>query len=271
MKIFMAFPGGKHKVLTMSYDDGKTQDLKLVKIFNDNGIRGTFHLNSGLVNDGVRLPMDAWVDLYKGHEIACHTYSHPTYARCPREEIISEILMDRTCIENVLKKPVHGLSYPNGSYDNDIISMLPSLGIKYSRTTKSTRSFSIPENFLAWHPTCHHNDEKLFELGQEFIKLNKTQYFYLFYVWGHSYEFERDNNWDRITEFCKMMGNHDDIWYATNIEIVECFENFKRLDFTADLSYATNPTLSDVYIIINSKHTVCIPSGQTVCLKKYDN
>ena len=34
MKIFMAFPGGKHKVLTMSYDDGKTQDLKLVKIFS---------------------------------------------------------------------------------------------------------------------------------------------------------------------------------------------------------------------------------------------
>ena len=46
--IYICFPGGKHKVLTMSYDDGKIDDYRLVSIFNKNGIKGTFHLNSQL-------------------------------------------------------------------------------------------------------------------------------------------------------------------------------------------------------------------------------
>ena len=47
-KIYKAFPGGKHKVLTFSYDDGKLEDRRLVEIFNKNGLRGTFNLNTGI-------------------------------------------------------------------------------------------------------------------------------------------------------------------------------------------------------------------------------
>ena len=50
--IYTCFPGGKHKVLTMSYDDGQIHDRRLIEIFNKYGIKGTFHLNSGLM--GVR-------------------------------------------------------------------------------------------------------------------------------------------------------------------------------------------------------------------------
>ena len=46
--IYICFPEGKHKVLTMSYDDGKLADRRLVSIFNHYGIKGTFHLNSGM-------------------------------------------------------------------------------------------------------------------------------------------------------------------------------------------------------------------------------
>ena len=41
--IYICFPEGKHKVLTMSYDDGKLADRRLVSIFNHYGIKGTFH------------------------------------------------------------------------------------------------------------------------------------------------------------------------------------------------------------------------------------
>ena len=40
--IYTCFPQGKHKVLTMSYDDGKIFDRKLIEIFNKYGIKGTF-------------------------------------------------------------------------------------------------------------------------------------------------------------------------------------------------------------------------------------
>lgn len=45
------FPGGKAKALTMSYDDGKVQDRRLIDIFNKYGIKGTFNLNYGQVGE----------------------------------------------------------------------------------------------------------------------------------------------------------------------------------------------------------------------------
>jgi len=40
----------------------------------------------------------------------------------------------------------------------------------------------------------------------------------LFYVWGHSYEFDIDNSWDKFEEFLKMVAHRSDIRYATNAE-----------------------------------------------------
>ncbi|MGL5434923.1 MAG: hypothetical protein ACRDBO_05900 [Lachnospiraceae bacterium] len=49
--IYTCFPNGKHKVLTMSCDDGRMEDYHLLDIFNKNGIKGTFHLNSGVIRE----------------------------------------------------------------------------------------------------------------------------------------------------------------------------------------------------------------------------
>ena len=54
-KVYQCYPGGKFKALTMSYDDGRTFDRRLVDIFNRHGIKGTFHLNSGLFGDDKRI------------------------------------------------------------------------------------------------------------------------------------------------------------------------------------------------------------------------
>lgn len=43
------------------------------------------------------------------------------------------------------------------------------------------------------------------------------------YVWGHSYEFDNHDNWDVIEKFCAYMGNRNDIWYATNLEIARLY------------------------------------------------
>ena len=63
--------------------------------------------------------------------------------------------------------------------------------------------------------TCHHKDEKLFELAERFIA-EKSDEKQIFYIWGHSYEFDVDNNWDRIEKLCKMLSEHSDIIPVTN-------------------------------------------------------
>lgn len=82
MKTYNCFPGGKFKALTMSYDDGVIDDERLVNIFNKYGIKGTFNINSGL-SSSKKLPKERLKELYKGHEIATHCYTHPTLTRCP--------------------------------------------------------------------------------------------------------------------------------------------------------------------------------------------
>ena len=55
--IYICFPGGKFKALTMSYDDGREADKRLIKLFNKHGIKGTFHLNAGLIDIDNQVPM----------------------------------------------------------------------------------------------------------------------------------------------------------------------------------------------------------------------
>ena len=122
--VYTCFPGGKFKCLTMSYDDGKLADRRLVEIFNRHGIRGTFHLNSGRMDsDPARIPSSEYPTLYAGHEVACHTVTHPTIARCPVPSVVTQVMEDRAALEKVMGYPVQGLSYPNGSHSEDIRRM----------------------------------------------------------------------------------------------------------------------------------------------------
>ena len=263
-KIYCCFPGGKHKALTMSYDDGRVQDRRLVRIFNEYGIRGTFHLNSGKLGEENRVSPEEINGLYRGHEIACHTVTHPTVARCPLPEVIREVLNDRQALEKITGTPVRGMSYPNGSYSREIVGLLPACGIRYSRITGNSEAFTLPQDPYRWQATCHHN-HRLTELGDQFLALHKKQCLYLMYVWGHSYEFDDRDNWDLMEDFCRKMGGKDDIWYCTNIEFMDCLDGFARLQFTADNGCVHNPNAGDCWIAVNDM-PVRIPGGQTVRL-----
>ena len=269
-KVYCCYPGGKHKALTMSYDDGKIPDRRLVEIFNRYGIRGTFHLNSGVLLTENRIHPEEIPGLYRGHEIACHTVTHPTIARCPLPEIAAEVLEDRKALEAIAGYPVRGLSYPNGSVSREIEALLPACGIRYSRVVGNSESFALPENPYRWMATCHHN-HRLMELGEEFLNLHKKQYLYLMYVWGHSYEFEDKGNWDLMESFCRMMSGKDDIWYCTNIEFMDCMDDYARLQFAADNSFVYNPNARDVWISVNDDRIIRIPAGETVRLQHLPN
>ena len=264
-KVYCCYPGGKHKALTMSYDDGKVQDRRLIEIFNRYGIRGTFHLNSGLFDRDERIDPAEIPTLYAGHEVACHTVTHPTIARCPLPEVAQEVINDRVFLEKYAGYPVRGLSYPNGSLSKEIEALLPACGIRYSRVVGSSDSFALPENPYRWQATCHHN-HNLLALGEQFLGLFKKQYLYLMYVWGHSYEFDDKGNWDLIEGFCRMMGGKEDIWYCTNIQFVDCMDDLNRLQFAADNSFVYNPSARDCYISVNDRPAVCVPAGQQINL-----
>ena len=260
----MTFPHGKHKVLTMSYDDGRTADRRLVRMFNEYQIKGTFHINSGLLDTGDHISSRELKDLYQGHEVSAHTFTHPTIARSPREEILAEIMDDRRHLERLVGYCVRGLSYPNGSFNRKIKEMLPYLGIEYARTVHSTGNFSMPDDFFEWNPTCHHT-HKLMELAESFASLHKKQYVYMMYVWGHSYEFDSDNSWGTMESFCKLISNREEIWYATNVEIADYLNAFSSLRFSASSDFVYNPSVISVWLTVEGRN-VEVKGGATVQL-----
>ena len=256
MKIRLnCFPKGKQKALTMSYDDGVRQDKRLIEIFNKYGIKGSFHLNSGLADgseDFNRIPISEFAEVYKGHEISTHSLTHPKLEMLPTEELIHEILEDRKKLEEVSKYPVRGMSYPFGSYNEKVLDVLKNLGIEYCRTVKTQGYFALPEKFLEWEATCHHNGD-LINAGNRFLEEANCENSSLMYVWGHSYEFDNDNNWELIEEFCKLIGNREDVWYATNIQIVDYINAMRNLRFSTTREMVFNPSAQSVWISANGK------------------
>ena len=278
--ITMRFPGGLAKALTFSYDDGVMEDHRLINIMKRYGLRGTFNISSALYREegyytenskktGRHMSVEKATALYgqDGIEPALHALTHPFLNYLSSPQIAYEIAKDRENLEKQFGQLVRGMAYPNNSYNDDVIRVLEDCGIVYARTTDSTHSFDIPTNWLRLDPTCHHNDPSLPELTKKFLTEAPKYYRqpWLFYVWGHAYEFANDNNWEMIEAFAKEVSGKDDIWYATNIEIYEYVENFKHLVFTMDQTRVQNPTAQELWFLMDNR-SYCVPAGKTVVL-----
>lgn len=268
MILYQLFPNGKKFALTFSYDDGRTHDRRLVKILNRHGLKGTFHLNSAKFGvDGRYVTADEVPSLYKGHEISCHTAHHYMPVQLPLPALFEECITDRQALESLAGYPVTGMSYPFGNYDDSVISTMQSAGIVYSRTTQAHHSFKLPTDFMTWHPTCHHRD--CVADGEKFLNLIKANKHYtglsLFYVWGHSYEFDDNQNWELIEGFAERMGGREEIWYATNMEIYRYLTALKQLVISASGKQLYNPTATTLWVMADGK-PISICAGETVSL-----
>ena len=257
--VFNRFPGGVNRCLTMSYDDGRVYDEKLIDIFNKNGIKGTFHLNSANSGREGFFTFDSIKDIYKGHEVSCHMFTHPWPTSIPDTAKLVEIYEDRKALEIACGYPVRGMSYPYGNFNDATVEIIKNTGIEYSRTTHSTHDFLMPDDFLRWNPTCHHT--KVEDKIEPFLANDYDGK--LLYVWGHSYEFPGSNNWNLIEDFCEKVGGRDDIWYATNIEIVDYVNATKALKISLNLDSFYNPSAISVWITVDGQ-ILEIPAGATV-------
>lgn len=240
------YPGGRSKALTLSYDDGQIYDRRLVEILNKAGIKATFHLNSGNLDKEGFVARAELPALYKSHEIACHGVTHRHPLQMTREEWAAEIWADRLALEQAGGCIVHGMSYAFGEYNADLAAALRAFGIRYSRTVESTGRFTLPRDFLRWQPTCHHND-RLEQRTQAFLNTPGHEKMPLFYLWGHSFEFQRENTWDRIEAFAARIGGDPDIWYATNGQVCEYLTAVRGLCRSADGKRLYNPSAQTVW------------------------
>lgn len=256
------FPSGVNKALTMSYDDGQEYDIRLAELFRQYGIKGTFHLNSGRLGEDGFIKKEQISIVYKGHEVSVHGVNHAAMTQINDISLLNEIANDKKELEQLCGYIVRGMSYPYGAYNSHVIEMAKHCGMEYSRTVYTTNEFFIPDDFMQWHPTAHHDNPNLRNLWEQFLQPNWSSLL-LFYVWGHSFEFERNNNWNQIEEFCKIASGKEEVWYATNIEIKEYMMALRNLVYSTEEDIIYNPSAQEVWICAE-KNPICILAGQTI-------
>ena len=268
MLVFNRFKDGKNAAITMSYDDGLASDKRLVDIFNKYGFKGTFHLNNRYDSEDAPISADEAKKLYEEHEISCHGELHVNPLSVSPANLVTEYMNNRKCLEEIAGYPMRGCSYAYGGYNASVIETLKSCGMEYARTTKSTMRFDIPDDFMQWHPTCHHAN--CLDMADTFLEdINARPVIStlrLFYVWGHAHEFSRNDNWYIIEEFCEKMANNPQVWYATNIEIKEYMDAVKSIKMSVDNKTVYNPTSVDVWASLGDE-VIKIPAGEIICLK----
>lgn len=261
---FLRFPGGKAKAVTLSYDDGGPEDIRFSDTISEHGLKCTFNLNSDRLRQNPLTKEEIEEHfLKKGHEIAVHGAFHRAEGTLRPVEGIRDVLECRLELEQKFGIIIRGMAYPdsgityfaNAAAYSSIKQYLTELDIVYSRTLGGdNNSFMLPGDWHAWMPTAHHNNTKIFEYIDEFVNLDLSEKVYgarrgprLFYMWGHSFEFERNNNWERLDNICEKLAGIDDIWYATNMEIYNYVNAYNSLVHSADGTIIYNPTLYTIW------------------------
>lgn len=278
---FMRFPEGKAKAVTFSYDDGNKSDIRLAETLTKNGLKGTFNINSAFVGiNEHKLTVDEIKEyiLDKGHEVALHGATHIAPGRATPLQGIKDTLDCRLGLEKMFGIIIRGMAYPdsgirtfcNGSSLETVKRYLSDLGVAYSRTLAGDNdSFNMPDSWYEWMPTAHHNNPKIMEWIDKFLAIDVSRLYIsswspkLFYIWGHAFEFDGNNNWELLDSICEKLSGKDDIWYATNIEIYEYAEAYNSLVWSADGRKVYNPSLKTVWF---TEGTTCykVNSGETL-------
>lgn len=263
------YPGGKAKVFNISYDDGVEQDVRFVQLLNRYGVKGTFNLNSGLMKRGFewthecgmtvkRLPESVVVNLYEGHEVACHTYSHPYMDHYSETEILSEMGADRFFLERLFGKPVTGYATPFYYFSDLMEKCVQNCGFEYARISETDMSYSPWRDYYRWKGGLFHDRASLESYVDGFLQTDVE--LALCQLVGHSYDLDVYDMWNRMEAILYKIGSAEDVWCATHIELVRYLKQMEKAQIHSDYIY--NNSDADLWFEVDGTTIVLHPGDK---------
>ena len=202
------------KYFILSIDDGTIYDRNIIPILNAHHIKGTFNLNSGLddfvwYNEGRpvrRLPLPECLELYRGHEIASHSLTHPHLTMCDDDHIGYEVGVDKENLERIFGKEVTSFAFPFEDFSERCINRIKAIsGFTAIRLSEIDRSFAFPND--PYHIKITSLDiEDALMLFPKFLEDPKAE---LFVFVSHAYDFEFNGTYEKLDRLCAMVENSD--------------------------------------------------------------
>ena len=242
------------KYFTMSFDDGITQDARIIQILKKYDMPCTFNINTGLygvdwsawLSDYAGIPVShvrftkAQIEtgIYEGFDVEVHTIDHPdlasSYVQYGASYVIDQVKRDENNIAALTGKRPVGMAYPGGalsSTSDDVIrTILDNTNVRFARLAvnlSDPTQFAFPEYWMTWYPTASIGSgmTALNSLADAYIAADADKCDMLYYVWGHAYEIDMYDLWDEFEAFVKKMSEQDDVVFVTNAELYEIFKD----------------------------------------------
>ena len=202
------------KYFILSIDDGTVFDQKVIPILNRHHIKGTFNLNSGLedfvwYDEGRpvrRLHLHENIDLYKGHEVASHSLTHPHLTGCNDDHVGYEVGVDKENLERIFGRPVTSFAFPFEDFDDRVIHRIKAIGgFTAIRVSEIDPSFRFPSDPYHIKITSLDIREALAKFP-EFLDDENAE---LFVFVSHAYDFEFNDTYDELERLCEMVEQSD--------------------------------------------------------------
>ena len=278
------YPGYTDKAMIFSYDDGVlAADKKIIEIFNREGMKASFNLIAKNYDGLTEEQKENLRNVYAGHEIGNHTYSHPdmrTSVNNPltAEQCLAEINRGKEILEDTFQTTVTGLAWPYTNPRRPETTALADKDYLYARTAPVTGGgelFAVPESFgPSWEFTCIDYFSGVV-YSDSYIDLYaglESEELTLLSVWGHPASIYSANRWD-VVEKAVQLYRLQNIWNPTVSEYVTYIRALRRLVHRTDLLY--NPSDVDLYLLLDGRelllpaHSYLTPDVQTPCTDRF--
>ena len=215
------------KIVSLSFDDGTIYDKRFIDFLNKYGLRATFNLNSGL-KDFIwyyedkpirRLNLEESKEIYKGHEVASHSLTHPYFSSLDEKRQIREVEEDILNLEKIFSRKIEGFAFPFIDQTEANIQVVKNnIDLKYIRCSIFTEKI-LPKDRYHVGINALYDDKDIYEKLERYksnILPNS-----LFVIAGHSYEFEVKNDWEKIEKLLKYLKENDELLVLPLIDAIK--------------------------------------------------
>jgi peptidoglycan/xylan/chitin deacetylase (PgdA/CDA1 family) len=233
----------KERSVTTSWDDGHVLDMRLATLLKKYGIAATFYISpkDREISSIDRLTNEQIRELSQDFEIGAHTMTHPDLRALDAAEAQKEIVESKKYLENVIQKPIVSFCYPSGLHSPRESVLVQQAGFKLARTvirfatTIGPDPFALPTTlhaydhwldawriavFARFNPFAFIRYYRHWDVLAKamFDRVSKTGG--IFHLWGHSWEIEKSNNWDRLEEVFMYIGQKSTVQYLPNGQLI---------------------------------------------------
>lgn len=214
--------------IAFSWDDGALEDQKLFELHEKYEIPGMFFIPTRnregrkvITPDIMRSSESQYI------QFGGHTDNHTYLTQIPIDKVEAEVLNNKEYLEDVLGHNIPDFCLPGGKYNSDVLEIV----YKFYSTirTADTMNFSYKKGILK--PAIHfyprgsksllgnalrnksysqalyvalHYKNAYFDLISNMIERESKKNDSVVMIWGHSWEIEEYQLWDRLEKFMQL-------------------------------------------------------------------